>query len=556
MSYERLYNLETPQNEPSYLDSFPGRSEVIEEIKKRSNWDVVIVGGGIHGACFARLAAFNGLRTLLLEQNDYAFGTSSRSSKMAHGGLRYLETFDFQQVLEGVKSREELFRIASHLVHPTDFLIPIDEEEKIKKIKMGIGLSLYDLFLKDKSRKHKWISRQELRTEVFNQNTPGLAGCFRYSDGIMNDARLVIETIVSARQEGAQCLNYAKFVSVKQELDQTLTVGWNDVISGESHQLTAGLVVNCAGPWAPMIGRLSASSLSRSLRYSQGSHLLFNRSWKDPALFLPLDDKGRYYFVWPHFAGTLVGTTEREVTTVDADPIPTKDEVEEILARLAKDVPHARLDRSTLHYAFAGVRSLPVREKGASSKTGALSRKHIWSYGQGILTLLGGKFTTARWTALEGLKTAMKLSENKHAVDPMNGRNLPGAWRNPTQRSEIQKKLIDAGVQENLSNILLCRYGAKTAVLLEQPELLNPIGEYLVEGDISIAMKVEQAESVEDVLSRRTGVTYFPGSGQAEIGQISGLMEKTKSTIASERSSSDVANYNEKIRKIQTLLNN
>lgn len=543
MSYEHLYGLEPQQTVGSYFDNFKSRDEILHEVKERPRYDVVVVGGGIHGATFARLAAFNGLKTLLLEMHDFASGTSSRSSKMAHGGLRYLEMLDFQQVFEGIKAREELFEVAPHLATPYDFLIPITS--RWERWKFEVGLSLYDLFLPSKERRHSWIPRSRLATSPFSHRKD-LEGCFRYCDGLMDDMRLVIETIVSARQEGAHCLNYARVDSVKHRNDDIVEVGFTDILKNEKHEVATGIVVNCAGPWAPLIGRLTPPS-PPTVVYSRGVHLLFNTPWKAEALFLPMELKGRYYFVWPHFSGTMVGTTEREVKPpLEIDPQPTREEVDEILSRLARDLPHSQLNRQTLHYAFAGVRTLPLRKgkKGTSS----LSRKHIWSFGQGMLTLLGGKYTTAAWTSFEGLSKVWKLARLPGAPTPLQKRRLPGgiSYDQSRFRSEAKK----AGVPDHIAEETIRRLGARTMYLLEKPDYLEVVGDVVCKGELLIAVHVEQAETLEDVLRRRLQLEFLPGNG---VNALEGLASALSELIPPERL--DVEEYRRRVVKVRETLN-
>jgi len=544
MSYEHLYGLVPEQKEGSYFDNFRGRDEIVAELKERPRYDVVVVGGGIHGATFARLAAFNGLRTLLLEMHDYASGTSSRSSKMAHGGLRYLEMLDFQQVFEGIKAREELFEVAPHLATPYDFLIPITSQWE--RIKFEIGLSLYDLFLPAKERRHAWVPRRRLTTSPFSHRED-LVGCFRYCDGLMDDMRLVIETIVSARQEGAHCLNYARVDSVKHRNDDVVEVGFTDLLTFEKYEAAAGIVVNCAGPWAPFIGRLTPPS-PPTVAYSRGVHLLFDVPWKGEALFLPMELKGRYYFVWPHFSGTMVGTTEREVKPpLDLDPQPTREEVDEILSRLARDLPGSGLTRDTLHYAFAGIRTLPLR-KGKQG-TSALSRKHIWSFGQGMLTLLGGKYTTAAWTSFEGLSEVWKLAKLPGTPTPLRKRRLPGGI--PYDQSRFKSEAKRAGVPVHIVEETIRRLGARTQYLLEKPDYLEVVADIVCKGELLIAVHVEQAETLEDVIRRRLQLEFLPGNG---LDRLEGLTPVLAGLLPLERLEQGVEEYRTRLDKLRDTL--
>lgn len=492
------------------------RSEAIDNISTTDVWDVVVIGGGIHGAAFAHLAAQNKLKTLLLEKSDYASGTSSRSSKMAHGGLRYLEMFDFQQVFEGIKARDELFRIAPHIVRPETFLIPVSKNSHWFKLKLGVGLTLYDLFLKDKSLKHKWLSRKKLDFEGFSKNRTDLEGCYAYTDGLLNDTRLVLELIVAARREGATCLNYLEATAFQQNGELVQLEG-TDVRSSKKLAITTKTVVNCAGPWVRDLYKSNPDDFSPKVKFSRGTHIIFDRPWTSPSLFLPMEGKSRYYFVWPHQGGTMVGTTERELTELPGDPQPTPEEIDEILTRLEHDLPESGLNRKAAHYAFAGVRTLPLRN--GDSETGRLSRKHIWQNRESIFTLAGGKLTTARWTAFEGLKQV-----SKKLGKPLPAYDSAPYFKEVLDREKLEKDFqnyaLKEGVAEPSVKRLISRFGPRCAEFKKDPSLLEEVDGNILSGEISFGLEVEQAETLEDLLRRRIEAEYLPGNGLSLIEKL------------------------------------
>lgn len=499
----------------------PTRTERVQNATS-NRFDLIVVGGGIHGVCTAALAAKAGLSVLLLEAKDYAHATSSRSSKMAHGGLRYLEMFDFQQVFEGIKSREELFEKCPNLVAPEKFLIPIPRGQHWLRFKLRIGLILYDLMVRNPQRKHRWISRQNLPFKSFNSERTDLEGCYQYTDGLMSDARLVFELLTDGQQRGLCALNYARVDAVEQQHDSSLGVSWSDTLTGDLYRSRARLVINCGGPWAPDIREKDSALAEVRVKYSRGTHLIFSVPWSDPSLFLPLAEKGRYYFVWPHPAGTMVGTTEREVTQLESDPLPSADEVDEILARLKKDLPGLGLTREALCYAFAGIRTLPVR----SSKKGVsqLSRKHIWRYDRGVLTLLGGKYTTFAWTASEGLAQARQYLGKPAMSIPSALDGLPSAIKDQ-EREELCKKLGErydlprAGVERAVR-----RLGRQVLDYIDRPDAWREIEPGVLALEVLHAIEVEQAETIEDILRRRLELEAMPSHGVEALGAVKELL--------------------------------
>jgi glycerol-3-phosphate dehydrogenase len=531
------------------MNTNPARPET-SSLTTNPHTKILIIGGGIHGAALARIAALNGTDCLLLEKQDYASGTSSRSSKMAHGGLRYLETFDFQQVFEGIKAREQLFDEARHICKPDRFLIPVQKNDWWFRVKLGIGLYLYDLMVTMKERRHGWINRKDLTFDGFHSGRTDLMGCYSYCDGIFNDARLVVETVVHARELGARCFNYIGVESVKKLSSGKFEVTAKDEITGDAYTLTADLVVNCTGPWAPFIGHEESKPLAKQLRYSAGIHLIFNRPWNQPSLFLPMEQKNRYYFVWPHPGGTMVGTTEREVTGVPLEQFPVESEIQEVLQRVTKDLPDAGLNQESLHYAFAGVRTLPLRDENAQG-TATLSRKHIWKNQAGVLTLLGGKWTTSSWTSFEGYKEAMKML----GLDASNAKSLTGVkfpgWATDQEQTDLRNALIKKGVSESTAGRIVRRLGSRAKYLLEndsRTELLTP---NLLRGEVELAIKDEQAMTVEDILRRRTEIEYMNGSGIDEVAKVQEVLSNFTSASHA-KSSAD--GYVERIRKIFKLI--
>lgn len=527
----------------NYLHSIKAeRDELLSTLQSRSVFDTVIIGGGIHGAVMARQLAEAGLSVALFEKADYAGGTSSRSSKMAHGGLRYLEMLDFEQVFEGIKAREELFDCLPNFVIPCPFLIPVMSNSYWFRLKLAIGLRLYDLMVKKPGRKHSWIPRASLDYIHFHAGRRDLMGCFRYFDGLLDDSRLVIENILAARLNGALCINYCGVTGFSRSGKEYL-VSAGDHFSGKEFEVRARTIVNCAGLWVNHL--LPGKKNQAGIRYSRGTHLLFTQKWKDPALFLPMEGKSRYYFIWPHAAGTMVGTTERELPEPVTDPLPAADEIEEILHRLDCDLPDSGLNRSTLHYAFAGIRTLPLRDN--QSTTGTLSRKHIWDKHDGILSLYGGKLTTAEWTVREGVELVTSyLSKPLSSKLPL---SLPGGKVDKVEEQEIISSASDAGIAPTQAALLIARYGSLAKVIISS-QLANDTAK-LSKAEIDFLLDYQQALTIEDVLRRRTLLEFFPSHGLEFLDDISAAIKKRYPLRNLEQEASA---YRDKLGQIHRLL--
>lgn len=538
---------------PTYLQAWPDRSEDIRVINDRDHWDVVVVGGGIHGATMAHLCALNGLSTVLLERNDYAGATSSSSSKMAHGGLRYLEFFDFGQVLEGIHAREALYRTAGGIVKPCPFFIPVADRERWFRLKLGLGLTFYDFLVKDRARKHRFVKKGDASLDTV-RNCGGAADRFSqgyiYYDGLLSDTRLTLEHIVAARQEGAYCLNHASLVSFSHRPSGTVDFGWRDNLSNQSYEGSAGIVVNCAGPWVPSVGRARPSVELRSqVIYSKGVHLLFNRRWEGPALFLPLEGKSRYYFVWPHFAGTLVGTTEREIETPTDSVAASAEEVSEVLDRLKKDLPESGLTRESCHYCFAGLRTLPVQSGGGSSAL--VSRRQRWVFQAGMLSLIGGKLTTAVWTAEQGLRDVFKLAGIRRPIASIKSRVLPGTALLHGSFEDFKARARERGISDATFQAVIGRIGSRIRHLLDDEELCEEICPGVLRGEIELALNVDQAVTLDDMMRRRLGLELMPGHGLASLAAISGCMKTLRPDFDRQ---GEEQRYREKIERIVAII--
>jgi glycerol-3-phosphate dehydrogenase len=545
MSYLDLYE---SKSDEVVREGLAGREQVLAKVRATPSFDVAVIGGGIHGAAVARLAAFNGLSTVLCERGDYAGETSSRSSKMVHGGLRYLELLDFRQVLEGVRCREELFRIAGHIAAPHPFMIPVGRGAWFDRVKFALGLTIYDRFLRDRSRRHRWRPLRDLGATPWSGRTD-LAGAFEYTDGVMDDARLVLEVIVSARQEGAQCLNYLSVERVGRRESGENRLFCRDVLSGETFDTVAGVVINCAGPWVGQVGLVygTTNALQGRVALSRGVHILFDRPWTGPAMFLPLAGRGRYYFVWPHPGGTLVGTTEREVAAPESEPVPRRDEIEEIFERLERDLPRAGLERSRAYYAFAGVRTLALRD--AAGDTSRLSRRHNWVFGDGMVSLLGGKYTTALSTAEEGLRTAVRLAESRLKVASLTDRRLPGA--SGATPDEIAAVFAGQAIPPAIREATVRRLGTRVRFLPEFEGWSEVLGGVVLRGEVECALESEQAETLDDLMRRRLGLELMPGHGLAALEAIGAIL---KARRPARDVAADMARYRARIVALQALL--
>ncbi len=376
-------------------------------------WDVLIIGGGITGAGILLEAARRGLRALLIEQRDFAWGTSSRSSKLVHGGLRYLKEGQIGLTRESVRERQRLMDEAPGLVEPQSFMFADYAGRKPGRWLFSLGLAIYDRFAGVKTRAYDRPG--ELRMLAPHIAEAGLKGGLRYLDAKTDDARLVMRVLQEARSKGGEAINYLACTGLLRDAQGVCGAEVEDRISGQRHAIRAGVVINATGAWADTLrGQIKQPKKLRPLR---GSHLLFP-FWRLPvaqsvSLMHPAD--GRPVFFYPWEGATLVGTTDLDHGDLNSEPRITADEVAYLMAALHFQFPALRLTLDDIISSYAGVRPVVSTGQADPSKEG---RDHVCWLEDGLLTVTGGKLTTFRVIALDALaQAARRLGRTLPAID-------------------------------------------------------------------------------------------------------------------------------------------
>ena len=450
-------------------------------------WDIVIVGGGATGVGIAIDAASRGYGALLLEQSDFGKGTSSRSTKLVHGGVRYLEQGNLRVVMEALRERGLLLQNAPHLVRNLGFVVPSYDWWEAPFY--GAGLKLYNLLAgKYRFGPSEILSREETLQRLPSIRTEGLRGGVVYYDGQFDDTRLLIHLVATAFEQGAALLNYAPVTEVARD-----GVKFRDFESGEDLAASARVVVNATGPFSDNIRRMADPAAEPAIAPSQGVHLVFDASFLpgDSAIMVPHTSDGRVMFAIPWHGHTLVGTTDTPIEDVPLEPVALEHEIEFILqtAALYLERKPARADILSV---FAGIRPLS-RPGTAAGQTSALSRDHtIRVEPSGILTITGGKWTTYRRMAEHCVDEAAKLA------------SLPAAAC-VTRDLPIHGAHSDEAPPGHLSV-----YGADARSILDfgAPQPLDPELPY-TEAEVIWAARREMARTVEDVLARRTRALFL-----------------------------------------------
>lgn len=376
--------------------------------------DMLVIGGGITGAGVALLAAQQGLNVLLVERHDYAWGTSSRSSKMVHGGLRYLAQGEFGLTRESLRERELLLRELPELVHRQPYLFPVYKNKFPGKWALRAALTVYDAFAR--VRNHSWWPLQKLQQQVPFLASSGLKGAMCYADAAVDDSRLVLRVLHEACFEGAEAVNYVavehleRVQAVTAAGENGYSVSLRDSLTQEQRVITAKQVVNATGTWADDL-----SAAEPKIRPLRGSHLIF------PAQKLPVShsiallhpDDQRLMFVFPWYGHTVVGTTDLDhQAPKDQEAFITPEETAYILKFVAHHFPRCELSAADIISTQAGVR--PIIRSGNSKNPSAESRSHLVWQAEGRITVSGGKLTTFRVMALDVLLAAGLIEQKKY----------------------------------------------------------------------------------------------------------------------------------------------
>lgn len=460
--------------------------------ERREPWDLIVIGGGATGAGVAVDAATRGYSTLLLEQHDFGKGTSSRSTKLVHGGVRYLEQGNVSLVMEALKERGLLRQNAPHLVSELPFVVP--SYTWWEGPFYGIGLKLYQVLSgKYGFGSSQFISKEETLRRLPNVNPDELRGGVIYYDGQFDDTRLLIQLIATAVDQGAVAVNYAKVTGLVKAGDGIVHgVTWRDEETGQEITSQAKVVVNATGPFTDSVRHLGEPAAEPMISPSQGAHLVLDRSFLpgDTAIMVPHTSDGRVMFAIPWHGHTLVGTTDLPVAEASLEPVPMEQEIEFMLGTAALYL-HKKPARSDVLSVFAGIR--PLVKAGGGKSTAALSRDHtIHIDACGLLSVTGGKWTTYRNMAEDCVNHAATLGD------------LP-------DRSCVTKTLNIHGYHPNASSLgWLSVYGTDALAVRELVDGDRTLGEPLdsdlpyIGAEVVWAARSEMARTVEDILARRT----------------------------------------------------
>ena len=477
-------------------------------------WDVIIIGGGATGMGIALDASSRGYSTLLLEKGDFSQGTSSRSTKLVHGGVRYLQQGNIALVLEALKERGVLRRNAPHLVFDLPFIVP--NYDWWEGPFYGIGLKLYDMLAgKEGFGKSVIKSKEETLELLPTIEVEGLNGGVQYHDGQFDDARLVINLATTAAEQGAVLLNYMPVTELIKGETLVQGVVAHDLDTGKDHRILGRVVINATGPFTDTVRLMDDEQCTAMIAHSQGVHIVLDKAFLpgETAIMVPHTDDGRVLFAIPWHGKVLVGTTDTPLTECVDEPTPLAEEIEFLLSHAARYLTKDPTAADVLSV-FAGIRPLVTNPE--AENTAAISREHVVSISKsGLVTIAGGKWTTYRKMAEDTLDQALLVG---------------GLEPHPCVTSELQIH----GYHQHADKFGdLSVYGADAVeiqnLIKQRPELnerIHPRMEIL-KAEVVWAVQEEMAFTVNDILSRRTRAILLDARAAIEMApMVAELMAK------------------------------
>jgi glycerol-3-phosphate dehydrogenase len=495
-------------------------------------FDLLVVGGGIYGAWTAYDAALRGLSVALIEKNDWADATSSASSKLIHGGLRYLEHGHLGLVRKTLVERRRLARLAPHRVRPLRLLLPLYKGDRVGRARMRIGLWFYDRLAGGGQPvpPHRWLGPSEM-LELVELETRGLRGGFAFGDCRTDDARLTLEIVDGAHRAGAAVVNRVEAQRLSVTGGRVVGAVVCDRESGTTREVEARVTICCAGPWTTGLSATATGASPVATRLAKGVHLVLPALRGDDALVISSNDDGRIVFLLPWYGRTLLGTTDTDYDGDPADVRVQQDDVTYLLERAARALSRPHWTESDVIASFAGLRTLPAtRDSHPSNVT------REWSLEEpldGLFVPVGGKLTSARADAAAAVDRVLRCMGRSVTTSPTENRPFP--WSPPAPYDDWLAATVNRattlGLDETTARNCAERHGARIEEVLrhvrDDPRLARRIvaDAPFCRAEIVHAARVEMVRSLEDLLRRRVPlllVTRLDETTLDEIAQLAG----------------------------------
>jgi glycerol-3-phosphate dehydrogenase len=527
------------------------RAENLDRMAQET-FDLLVIGGGITGVAVARDAAMRGFRTALVEKDDFGSGTSSRSSRLIHGGIRYLENMQFGLVFQCCNERRTMRKVAPRLVRPLPFLYPLYRGQKPAPWKMRLGLTVYDAMgLVRKVQRHRWLQPDEVKRREPLVAGRGLLGAARFYDARVDDARLTLTTAKAAHAHGALLVNHARVVGLLKAGGRVIGAQVIDDRTGCEIEVRARVVINATGVWVDEVSELDEHFRGRMTRPTKGIHLVIPRarltSQHAVAFDVPRDGRHMFLIPWGDFA--LIGTTDTDYDGLLDAPAATREDVEYLLEAAQHTFPGALMKPDDVISTFAGLRPLLFAEGGSY----ALSREHeIVESPSGLITIAGGKLTTHRLMGKQLTDHAEKRLAKEFGVH----QQCDCCTKEPLIGAQFGQVAM-SGQDEQVSRHLMETYGSDAAWIVGCAEGNPALGEPIVPGlpylmaEVAYAVQHEMALTLSDVLIRRTHVIYeVRDGGLARAPAVADLMAERLDWDEGERAR-QMADYERQVELTQ-----
>lgn len=494
-------------------------------------YDVAVIGAGINGVGIARDAALRGLRVAIFDQGDMCSATSAISSRLIHGGLRYLEYGEIPLVFESLRERITLRKIAGHLVKPIRINIPIYESAKRGPLLIRIGMVLYDLLSVGKTvPAHDMLSREATIENDPGLLSEGLRAAARYYDAQVSYVeRLVLENLLAAKAAGADVCTYHRVTRIDVDNGAVAGLDYKDVLTGETGVAAAQVLINAAGPWVDAVLETTGRSKKRFIGGTKGSHVIVGAFPGAPsdAYYVEAESDGRPFFIIPWNGLYLIGTTDIRYDGDLSEVRASNAEVDYLLAETNRVFLGAGLEKSDIHYAYAGVRPLPRREKGPES---AITRRHIIKknrrIARGLISIIGGKLTTYRNLAEQTIDKLGRLLGRRLPECRTETTKLPGAYRLDQARDLLERR---GDVSPVAAQRLLDVYGGRAIDVVEladaEPEFAGWIDDdcTVLKAEVAIALREEFARTLTDIVHRRMMIGFDADQGRPLYDEIAAI---------------------------------
>jgi glycerol-3-phosphate dehydrogenase len=474
----------------------------------KSQYDVLIVGGGINGAAIAYLSSVVGAKVALLEKDDFASGTSSKSTKLLHGGIRYLENFEFDLVAESLRERYIQYKNAPHLVKMLSFIIPVYQKDARPLWMMKIGVWLYDV-LSGKYRvgTHHHLTSQQIITYAPQIKQQGLKGGVSYVDAQMDDVRMCLENVLMADAKGAHVANHAEVIEFLKENGKCTGVKAKDILTGKTFEVRAKTVIATVGPWSDVVMHKDSARNNPHLRTTKGVHILYKGQLSEKAFLIQSASDKRIFFIIPFRGHSLIGTTDTDYNDKPDKVSVEPADVQYLLKEAARVFPQIDFKEEHIITTFAGLRPLVYDTKSPSK----ISRQHtIEKTFSGIWYVLGGKYTTYRAIAKECVQKVLPRMSAK--LPPDTEHPLYGSGEDiSTDAKQVASRFgVSVEVVGHLKAFYGTRYWDVLKLIDEDSSLRVKLCDcsLAIRAQVAYAIKTEMACTIEDVFTRRLQLQY------------------------------------------------